>query len=204
MRARASGRSSKSAENNAAAYEVTALRIEGSVDGVNWEPVVENDALEIPDTKARWYSRPDDASLVSVDANNMEYRLKDHVGFPMRGTTTNIVASIETITAPVSVAEGASLVADGDVTLTSLRLSVLANGTISGFALAENGTIDVTDFTEGSELLVPVTMVDVIGKGNLANWSLTVNGKGKATRHIRIGNDGNIYLRSRGATVIIR
>ena len=189
---------------NAAACEVTALRIEGSVDGVNWEPVVENDALEIPDTKARWYSRPDDASLVSVDANNVEYRLKDHVGFPMRGTATNIVAAIDTITAPVSVAEGASLVADGDVTLASLRLSVLANGTISGFALAENGTLDVSDFTEGSELLVPVTMVDVIGKGNLANWSLTVNGKAKATRHIRIGNDGNIYLRSRGATVIIR
>ena len=162
----------------------TAVALEGSVDGWNWEPVAEQNELAIPNAKPRWYANPS-ADLVS---GSSDYTLKDHVGFPMRGTSTN---GISALTMPISVAAGATLAADGEVTISSLRLSSVTNGTISGFSFAANGVLDVADMGRVTgEVRMPVAMSGCQSAANIAGWTLHIDGQGTRYRINGISEDG--------------
>ena len=169
-------------------YMVTAIALEGSVDGWNWEPITEQNELEIPSEKPRWYANPS-ADLVS---GSNDYTLKDHVGFPMRGTSTNGVSAL---TMPVSVAAGATLAAEGEVALSSLRLSSVTNGTISGFSFAANGVLDVAGLRPGAGTVkVPVGLSGCLSVANLARWTLLAEGNPTKSRVARVADDGIMIL----------
>ena len=184
--------------NSSVAKYVTAVALEGSVDGWNWEPVVERNELEVPSAGPRWYGNTD-ASLVS--ASGSTYTMKDHVGFPMRGTSTNGVSEL---TMPVSVAAGATLAADGEVTISSLRISAVANGTISGFSFAENGVLDVPDMGHVTSVVkLPVDISGCQSAANIASWALHVNGRETSCRIGGVSGDGITIIPS-GMTITIR
>ena len=144
--------------------------------------------LEIPSDKPRWYANPS-ADLVS---GSSDYTLKDHVGFPMRGTSTNGVSAL---TMPVSVAAGATLAAEGEVALSSLRLSSVTNGTISGFTFAASGVLDVAGLKAGAGTVkVPVDLSGSPSAANLARWTLLAEGHPTKSRVARVAGDGLTIL----------
>ena len=178
---------------------VTAIAIEGSVDGVNWELAAENNSLEIPGEDVRWYANQS-ADLVS--ANGSSYTLKDHVGFPMRGFSTNGVASLDM---PVKVAQGATLRSEGNALLRSLVLSKSGNGTIEGFAIPEEGSLTVEGEGMGSGIQsIPVDFRNCTGLKNVEKWELSINGGSSRARNIRVLDDGTIELVPPGLVVVIK
>ena len=55
----------------------------------------------------------------------------------------------------------------------SWRVSAAGGGTLQGFTLPAEGTLDVSDLPSGaSQLRLPVTCVDVSGLDNVAGWSI--------------------------------
>ena len=178
---------------------VTAIAIEGSVDGVNWELAAENNSLEIPGEDVRWYANQS-ADLVSVSGSS--YTLKDHVGFPMRGFSTNGVASLDM---PVKVVQGATLRSEGNVLLRSLVLSKSGNGTIEGFAIPEEGSLAVEGEGMGSGIQsIPVDFRNCTGLKNVEKWELSINGGSSRARNIRVLDDGTIELVPPGLVVVIK
>lgn len=187
------------AGNSKITRAATAVAIDGSVDGVNWEPVADNDALEIPETGARWYADPRD-DLVSVSGSN--YTLKDHVGFPMRGTSTNGVAAL---TMPVSVSSGAVLKSAGKASISSLVLAKDGNGTIDGFVFAEKGSIDIEgDGMKNGKYSLPVDFKDCESLKNIEKWDLTINGDSAGAREIRVSGGGKVELVPLGLVIVVK
>ena len=180
-----------------AAQMVTAIALEGSTDGWNWEPIAEQNELEIPSERPRWYANTS-ADLVS---GSSDYTLKDHVGFPMRGTSTNGVAAI---VAPVSVAANAILRADGDVTLSALTLSPVGNGTIENFTFAENGVLDVAVARIRSATVLPVTFLNCKNVQNLAKWTLKIGGKNTSRHMLKVSASGEVEILPPGIILSFR
>ena len=178
---------------------VTAIAIEGSVDGINWELAAENNSLEIPADKARWYADPSE-DLVSV--SGATYTLKEHVGFPMRGYCTNGVSSVRM---PVIVAQGATLKAMGVVELTSLVLSKDGNGTIDGFTFDDDGAISLEVGSSFSgRLEIPVQFTNCSNMKNLEKWTLSIDGGSSRGRKLRVQNDGTVAVEPPGMVVILK
>ena len=189
----------ESSNKGMVARAATAVAIEGSVDGVNWEPVAEDNALEIPAEGPRWYA---DANPGLVSVSGAEYALKDHVGFPMRGFSTNGVVSLDM---PVKVAQGATLRSEGNVILRSLVLSKSGNGTIEGFAIPEEGSLAVEGEGMGSGIQsIPVDFRNCTGLKNVEKWELSINGGSSRARNIRVFDDGTIELVPPGLVVVIK
>ena len=189
----------ESSNSGMVARAATAVAIEGSVDGVNWELAAENNSLEIPGESVRWYANQD-AGLVSVSGSN--YTLKDHVGFPMRGFSTNGVASLDM---PVKVAQGATLRSEGNVLLHSLVLSKAGNGTIEGFAIPEEGSLAVEgDGMESGVQSIPVDFKNCTGLKNIEKWNLIINGGSARARNIRVSDDGAIELVPPGLVIVLK
>ena len=188
-------------KNSQVARLATAIAIEGSVDGVTWEPVAENDALEVPNEGPRWYA--DTRAELSVKAPNWyDYTLKDHVGFPMRGFSTNGVAAL---TMPVTVFPGATLKSESNASICSLVLSKAGNGTIEGFAIPEEGSLDVEGDGMGSGVQsIPVDFRNCTGLKNIEKWNLTVNGGSARARNIRVSDDGAIELVPPGLVIVLK
>ena len=183
--------------DSSVAQMVTAIALEGSVDGWNWEPVAEQNELEIPSERPRWYANPS-ADLVS---GSNDFTLKDHVGFPMRGTSTN---GVSRLSMPISVAPGATLLANGVVEIESLNLSSVTNGTISGFTFASNGVLDVAGLRPGIGMVkVPVNLSGCSSAANIAKWTLLTGGNTTRNRIGRVADDG-ITLMPPGITVSFR
>ena len=188
-------------KNSQVARLATAIAIEGSVDGVTWEPVAENDALEVPDEGPRWYA--DTRAELSVKAPDWyDYTLKDHVGFPMRGFSTKGVAAL---TMPVTVFPGATLKSESNASICSLVLSKTGNGTIEGFAIPEEGSLAVEGEGMGSGIQsIPVDFRNCTGLKNIEKWNLTINGGSARARNIRVSDDGAIELVPPGLVIVFK
>jgi hypothetical protein len=159
----------------------------------------ENNSLEIPGEDVRWYANQS-ADLVSVSGSS--YTLKDHVGFPMRGFSTNGVVSLDM---PVKVVQGATLRSEGNVLLRSLVLSKSGNGTIEGFAIPEEGSLAVEGEGMGSGIQsIPVDFRNCTGLKNVEKWELSINGGSSRARNIRVLDDGTIELVPPGLVVVIK
>jgi hypothetical protein len=190
---------SETSDKGKVSEAVTAVAIEGSVDGINWELAAENNSLKIPADKARWYANPS-GDLVSV--SGASYTLKEHVGFPMRGYCTNGVSSVSM---PVSVAQGATLKAIGDMALSSLVLSKDGNGTIDGFTFDDGGAISVEVGSSFSgRLEIPVQFVNCSNMKNLEKWTLSIDGGSSRGRKLRVQNDGTVAVEPPGMVVILK
>jgi hypothetical protein len=101
------------------------------------------------------------------------------------------------------VASGAMFQADGDVTLSALKLSTIANGTISGFTFAASGTLDV-EGTDAETMPLPVTFNNCQNLDNLENWTLSVNGQEKPSRTVSVSDNGVVTIVSHGTVIILK
>ena len=171
--------------------------LEASSDGVFWDKVHEVVANEsICTDSTHWMS--DDSAFSASTAHVSSYTFGlDNGKSLISGTSTQLN------NASVTVAPGAVLRAEGDVTISALEGGAGGIGTIDGFTLAQNGTFSLTGVDKlTTSVSVPVGFSNVAGVENLANWSLNVGGR-------RVGGrvsyaDGYITVAPSGMRVVVR
>lgn len=184
-----------------AANGVTPVRfkMEGSLDGVHWDPLFSN--VDGPDEDAntgywnRWLSDHKDYATPRVLGES---------GYALSGIYPSAEPASEKLTnvESVEVAKGAKLSTNTPLTIDSLRIDAAGAGTFDGFAFAENGTIDFLNLPRGKALAIDMTFANCTGVENLANWTLLRDGN---TGHFSITvRDGKVMIVPDGGVIIIR
>ena len=175
-------------------FTPNSFKIEGSPDGASWTELNRQENYTSPATKNSWYS--DGTTFSKTTAPT---------GFAISPRTT-IGVSLAGVT-NVSVAAGATLTAVGDVAPIS-RITVDAAagaGTINGFAFAESGTLAIANEPAGAPSYdVSLNLSSCTNAGNLARWTLLVDGVDmSAKRSVKV-SDGGITITRKGFMMIIR
>ena len=181
-------------------WEPNAWTMEASADGVFWDTVANVASNETVYSNTHWIS---DDTAFKADAK----RIPSGADFAFSldtGKSLLAAAPTQLANAKVSVANGAILRADGDVTISSVEVD-LGNtaGTIDGFAFAPGGTLGVVnDAAPLSEVILPVNIENATGTQNFSGWNVTVNGRQSASRLLY--SDGHLKLVPLGMRIIVR
>ena len=165
--------------------------LEGSVDGLHWEQIATEDDMPVSSASWTW-----------AYANVTGYP-NPHTGGAVidRGSSTRTWHVLEGGNT-VSVAPGAKIVADGDITLSSVRLAATGGGTIDGFSFAaEGGTLDVTDY-DGSNEEIPLIFSNPQNLSNISNWTLALDGRPSSRRFVV--TESGVTIKPRGTKLILR
>ena len=177
--------------------------LEGSVDGLHWDVLDDLDADDIPRTTASWYYTWSNIKLAS-GIKAMTAGTGDYVhGRPIASRSTKVWSVLPT---PVSVrvATGASLEADGcEPEINRLQLDAAGGGSLKGFRLAQNGTLEVTNVEGRGTVNIPVDF-GVAGLDNLANWTLSVNDGAVRVKYRVAASANAITLNRPGTTILLR
>ena len=171
--------------------------MEASADGVFWDKVHEvvGSTHECPGG-SYWISDNSSFTAGAAHTSNFTFGL-DNGKSLISGTPSQLS------NATVSVAPGAVLRAEGDVTISALEGGAGGIGTIDGFALTANGTFNLTGVNKLTDAVsVPVGFANVTGTENLSRWRLTVGGN-HANGHLSYAN-GRITVTPLGTMFIIR
>ena len=175
------------------------LQMEGSVDGETWYVA---DRIDGTDVGAAGGFRCWRFNGVFVsDSVGKTPQVKITNGRPLVGYTNETVVVYSN---PVSVANGATIEAEGLVKLTSFKVDGSAvAGTVKGFQLADDLTIDVCNMPRDRRIELPIDFEDVSGLSDPENWTIKENGKvtGKFSASVK---DGKIVFERAGMTVIIK
>lgn len=169
---------------------VKSYTLEGSVDGLHWEEVMKTNNLPVAAASWTWSYR------------NTTGNPNPHTGGVAlyRGSTLRTWHVLEGGNA-VSVAPGAKIAADGNITLSSITLAATGGGTIEGFSFAQSGTIDVTGW-DGSHAEIPLNFVNATGLANVSGWNLKIGGDA-SSRRFAVTETG-IRLMARGINLSFR
>ena len=159
----------------------------GSGDGVSWNKLKRVDLTANETVKGRWVS---DGCTVTNDA------VRPGAGFALDriGAHSYLPADVDYDILPnvsgVNVAAGATLKAEGNVTLPAITVDCSnGNGTIDGFDFAETGTVNLVNLASDEAFSVPITFMN-LPEGALSRinakkaWTVTVNGKASASRRV--------------------
>ena len=187
-----------SEENSSANWQPTAWTMEASADGVFWDEVADVTTFTGTYDGKKWFS--DNTAFT----NGQRTPRGDDFAFGLDNGKSLITGTPSQLAnATVSVTPGAVLRAEGDVTISALEGDAGGIGTIDGFALAADGTFNLTGVEHlDNPVVVPVAFGNVTGTENIANWSLTVGGR-HAYGKVAYAN-GHITAFPRGTTIIFR
>lgn len=186
---------------------IVSWSLDGSVDGLYW---TELDSKEYPELmqKGTYKGSPSDTEMYWVSDNSQWVRTTTtakptHTGFPVTASRAAKTYS-QLANATVRVASGTSLVADGDVTISSLSADAEAGmGEIRGFTFAKGGTLALTNVPREGATFAKA-LAEATDAANLESWSLTVNGRANANFDVRVDDDGTVSVLPRGLIFIIR
>lgn len=187
-------------------------RFEGSLDGLSWE-VLTNVEISVDTTDMtydnrrqysnKWYSHREQKWWGDAFSSGRRLTAEDP-GFPLRGyaekTGLNALKDVKW----VSVAPGAKLIANGEVTIKGLSVDpAVGTGTIEGFSFAEEGTINVENVT-GREAAFDVDVTNCTGFGNVGNWQVAVNGQVRSSWTATATADGHVTVKAGGLMLIVK
>ena len=161
--------------------------LEGSVDGRNWDLLDAQKDRALTQKGCVWYS---------CDATKHD---DTHRGFEIASAPAARTVAIGS----VSVAAGATLVADAPVTVSKIVADVSGTSTIDGFAFAADGELVVDDL-ESPGMTLPTTFAHATGLANLANWKVVVGGQKSRGYVIAVTEDGTVRIDKRGSYIILR
>ena len=170
---------------------ICGYKFEGSVDGMHWETVAETDNAPLNSASYYWVYGQNENPINESEGSCPFVRTRSTA-------TYNVLNNVSDIT----VKSGAILEAEGDVTLSKLTVDATDAGTISGFAFAETGTLNVTNFS-GDNALLPLTVTGDTA-ANLKKWTLRVNGETTTKMRISVNESGRLSIFHVGMTIIIR
>lgn len=181
-------------------WQPKAWTMEASADGVFWDTVADVASFSGAYAGSSWFS--DSVPFASSSAKRVPAGTDFAFGLDngkslISGTPTQLN------NATVSVALGAVLRAEGDVTISALEGGAGGIGTIDGFTLAQNGTFNLTGVNKLTDAVsIPVGFANVTGAENLSRWSLTVGGA-HANGHLSYAN-GRITVSPLGTSIVVR
>jgi hypothetical protein len=167
----------------------SAFALYGSVDGVNWELLGDefDEITEVPGSTYRW--------LHSNKEYNNSYdplpSTRHTDGWKLKKTMPERDFKVLDDIGAVRVANGASLMFAGSdaPVISTLKLDADASGSISGFAFAPGGTLELSGEVPEGGLELPVKLEGSSGLGNFATWLVKVNGK-VCAKTVRASADG--------------
>lgn len=171
----------------------TAYVLEGSYDGYHWQPIDQNDDVDLPLAAYAWMSNGSTSD-------------KQAHGVAMDFSQVKLPSVLENGLASVSVSGGGSLkvVGGGTVEVACLKLDGEANGSLDGITLASEGVLEVANFPAGREITIPVKFANAGDSlPNLSSWTLKINGKVTATKNVSATPDG-IKILSKGLLLIVQ
>ena len=181
-------------------WEPNAWTVEASPDGIFWDTVANVTSNSTVYSGAHWIS---DDSAFAANAK----RIPSHPDFVFgldKGKSLLSGAPSQLTNATVTVADGAVLRAEGDVSVKSIEVDVSKPaGTIDGFAFAPGGTLSVTG--SGSltgTLVLPTEFQNASGAQNLSTWTVNVGGREVGRR--LLFSDGHIAVVPLGMRIIVR
>ena len=175
---------------------VTGCSLEGSVDGLHWNMITNVMDIVLPSASFTW------TFAGTVLSGSEKTGDRPHVGgVPISIATDKTYSMLENVES-VSVAPNAKLLADGDVTLSSISLAATGGGTIEGFSFADEGVLDVTGW-EGSMEEIPLSFVNSETFAKVGDWTLALDGLPTKRRGFTVSSTG-ITLKPVGTAVIIR
>ena len=179
--------------------------IEGSLDGLAWDPIVENANTTDP-TGAMRVQKNGNCVMSAGRSYSAERTGGDYVWDTSPEVTCYSMASgsaLDTVSR-VMVASNALLAGIGDgVVIPGLDIDVATGGTISNCSFAVGGTLNVTGLGKMQSARLPVTFVDVRDLSNVDGWTLYEDGS-QTIRHKFIVKDGGIEVHPIGFVVNIR
>ena len=181
-------------DNSLWRYNIKTWSLLGSTDGINWDELhyVADSASDDPDQKMKiptaaansWMAQNIRTAWNTASSKHDTAKLQP-IASKRAATNIPFLNSVEAVT----VANDAVLEADGEITLSNFRAA--ANGvagTVKGFTLAQNCTLDVTGLPERPESFdIPINF-DGMSPGD-ATWSLKVGGH-ETTKYklVTVGN----------------
>ena len=187
-------------DDPARGYQMRQFSIDASLDGKTWVEVTNvTDATE-SETANVWHS---DGSAIQAG----EAGVRKGAGYPINtkiGETTHV---FEDGIVSVSVAEGATLRADGEggeLVVKGLTIDPDAGaGTVDGFAFAENGVLNLTKLPSGGGAY-KFTLRNCKGFGNVADWSARLNGQPTDKFTFAANDDGTVTVFRKGLMLLFR
>ena len=164
--------------------------LEGSVDGLHWNMITNNITFTWPSGSWVWTV----SGITGYGTHKGGVEITD--------ASTVQTYSVLTGNPVVSVAPGATLVADGDVSISKLSIDgEKGAGTIDGFSFGDEGTIDIvgdkSKFLDKAPAVIRSASI-----GNVSSWNVTVNGKASSYR-VTASEDGFNIIKP-GIMMIVR
>lgn len=172
--------------------------LETSVNGTDWTTVLDVDDC-IWSGAAAWYLGTTDSATRAACPNPLTIAGYDAPG------AAGLAAGVDVRVDAGATLDLANVTAEDARTVSSLTVDMsVGGGTIRGLVVAETGTLTLTNVASKSALKTAdvLTLPDVVGAENFANWTLVLNGKVSPKRIA--WEDGALRIIPAGILVLIR
>ena len=194
------------AEGNNTNGRVGIFTLYGSGDGKSWTKLKRVDLMDDQTPIGQWVS--DGATVTNNAVRPGAGFALDRIG-AYSALSQDVTYDILTSVSGVNVATGATLKAEGNVTLRSLTVDCAAgNGTVDGFDFAASGTVNLVNLDTRGDVEVPLRLTNLpdgaIDRLNAKNgWSVTVNGSPSVSRIVTF-DGAAVRIVPRGFVVIVQ
>ena len=186
---------------------IRAWSLEGSTDGWAWDVLHTvadarsddpDQILTLPDSNRYWMGQKVTTKWQSAVTKHNTAKLQPIVGH-RTGACAPVIGAVDSVT----VANGAVLEAEGDVTLSKFKAAYGATaGTVRGAKLAADCEIEVTGIPKGvASFEVPLTFEGAAPED--AEWTVK-DGEKVSRRFEAVARDGKLTLVRRGSLIILR
>ena len=169
--------------------------LQASVDGNTWDDVGGTNTYEQLKCNYQWlYGH---SEYVAGDA------AVHTTGCPIPARPAQRPAQLNNCT--VNVSKDAALKAGAEgMTISKLRFDAAGVGTIEGFSLADEGTIDFANVAKGTRSLTfTIPGMDAAETDKIADWTFTVNGETPKNWSVSVRN-GVVTLQKNGLILLVR
>ena len=176
---------------------VTAFRLDGSVDGSNWDlGIAQDDALVAPASSGKWHSDPNGDTV---------YGKRPGKGFEITKATPD--SSFSHSFTCIGASNGGVIdIVGNPYTVSGLVVDASASaGAISNVVFAAEGTVYIENVVDmnADSISLPGDYSHLDGVENLSKWEFSVGGESFINRILTVEN-GKLCLRKRGLRVIFR
>ena len=178
------------------------FKIEGSVDGLNWETLFTTNGVVSPGGNT-WLGTGKSFSNGDLTASATN-PAKRHQGLAFSRTQFRSAGPLDSASSVFVSANGTLRSLYGVNTLRSFGIDMATGGgTVDGFAFAEKGMLTVVNAPRGGAT-ASFTPVNCTGVANLSNWTLFINGNETSKFTVSATDEGSVRLIPIGFRLIIR
>ena len=175
--------------------------VDASVNGVTWNEVSPDASAAKPSQNNWWLiagrGHAAGSDLVHTNAQGVA----DMASF----TKTSPIPDAEFFpnVSSIRVDSGATLKVNGHFTVRGLKVDCGGAGKIDGATFAADGTLDLVNYVNALQpTVLPLVATNSIGLGNVAAWTVSVEGRGRPEMKAAVKN-GKITVFSNGTAILI-